>query len=37
MSGPGSDTIEAVLYIPQSSSINGPLPSDCLMSKQDTR
>ena len=29
-SGPGSDGNEWVLYIPQSSSITGTLPSDCL-------
>ena len=30
MSGPGSDGNEGVLHIPQSSSITGTLPSDCL-------
>ena len=31
-SGPGSDGNEGVLRIPQSSSIAGTSPSDCLMS-----
>ena len=31
-SGPGSDGNETVLYIPQSSSITGDSPSDCLVS-----
>ena len=31
-SGPGSDGNEMVLHIPQSSSINGASPSDCLVS-----
>ena len=31
-SGPGSDGNEGVLYIPQSFSITGASPSDCLMS-----
>ena len=31
-SGPGSDGNERVLHIPQSSSITGISPSDCLMS-----
>ena len=31
-SGPGSDGIERVLHIPQSSSITGASPSDCLES-----
>ena len=31
-SGPGSDGNEGVLCIPQSSSIAGTLPSDCLVS-----
>ena len=31
-SGPGSDGIEEVLRIPQSSSITGTSPSDCLIS-----
>ena len=31
-SGPGSNGTEVVLYLPQSSSITGVLPSDCLMS-----
>ena len=31
-SGPGSDSNEGVLHIPQSSSITGASPSDCLMS-----
>ena len=31
-SGPGSDSIEGILRIPQSSSIAGTLPSDCLVS-----
>ena len=30
--GPGSDGNEGVLYFPQSSSITGATPSDCLMS-----
>ena len=30
-SGPGSHGNEGVLRIPQSSSITGPSPSDCLM------
>ena len=30
-SGPGSDGIEGVLRIPQSSSITGTSPSDCLV------
>ena len=29
---PGSDGNEGVLHIPQSSSITGTLPSDCLVS-----
>ena len=29
--GPGSDGSEEVLYIPQSSSISGTSPSDCLV------
>ena len=36
-SGPGSDGNEGVLHIPQSSSIAGTSPSDCLVSYQDTR
>ena len=36
-SGPGSDGNEGVLRIPQSSSIAGTSPSDCLASYQDTR
>ena len=36
-SGPGSDDNEGVLYIPQSSSITGTSPSDCLVLYQDTR
>ena len=31
-SGRGSDDDEGVLYIPQSSSITGASPSDCLLS-----
>ena len=31
-SGPGSNGNEGVLYIPQSSSITGTSPSDCLES-----
>ena len=31
-SGPGSDDNEGVLHIPQSSSIAGTSPSDCLVS-----
>ena len=31
-SGPGSDGHEGVLRIPQSSSITGASPSDCLVS-----
>ena len=31
-SGPGSDCNEGVLHIPQSSSITGTSPSDCLVS-----
>ena len=31
-SGPGSDGNEGVLFIPQSSSITGTSPSDCLVS-----
>ena len=31
-SGPGNDGNEEVLYIPQSSSISGASPSDCLVS-----
>ena len=30
-SGPGSDSIEVVLCIPQSSNITGASPSDCLV------
>ena len=37
LSGPGSDGNEGVLRIPQSSSITGTSPSDCLVSYQDTR
>ena len=33
-SGPGSDDNEGVLCIPQSSSITGTSPSDCLVSYQ---
>ena len=36
-SGPGSDGNEGVLRIPQSCSIAGTSPSDCLVSYQDTR
>ena len=36
-SGPGSDGIEGVICIPQSSSNTGTSPSDCLVSYQDTR
>ena len=36
-SGPGSDGNKRVLRIPQSSSIAGTSPSDCLVSYQDTR
>ena len=32
LSGPGSDGSEGVLHIPQSSSITGTSPSDCLVS-----
>ena len=32
LSGPGNDGIKGVLQIPQSSSINGTSPSDCLVS-----
>ena len=35
--GPGSNGNEGVLCIPQSSSIAGTSPSDCLVSYQDTR
>ena len=35
-SGPGSNGNEGVLHIPQSPSITGTSPSDCLMSYQDT-
>ena len=35
-SGSGSDSNEGVLCIPQSSSITGTSPSDCLVSYQDT-
>ena len=35
--GPGSDSNEGVLRIPQSSSIIGTSPLDCLVSYQDTR
>ena len=31
-SGPGSNVTEGVLHIPQSPSINGTSPSDCLVS-----
>ena len=31
-SGPGSNSNDGVLRIPQSSSITGPSPSDCLVS-----
>ena len=31
-SGPGSDGNEGILYIPQSSSITGASPTDCLVS-----
>ena len=31
-SEPGSDTSEGILHIPQSSSITGTLPTDCLVS-----
>ena len=31
-SGPGSDSSEGELHIPQSSSITGTSPSDCLVS-----
>ena len=31
-SGPGSDGNELILYVPQSSSITGTSPSDCLVS-----
>ena len=34
--GPGNDGNEEVLCIPQSSSITGASPSDCLVSYQDT-
>ena len=34
-SGPGSNGNEGVLRIPQSSSIAGTSPSDCLVSYQD--
>ena len=34
--GPGSDGNKGVLHIPQSSSITGTSPSDCLVSYQDT-
>ena len=34
---PGSDDSEEVLRIPQSSSITGASPSDCLVSYQETR
>ena len=34
-SEPGSDGNEVVLRIPQSSSITGTSPSDCLVSYQD--
>ena len=37
VSGPGSDGNKGVLSIPQSSSIAGISPSDCLVSYQDTR
>ena len=36
-SGPGSNGNEWVLRIPQSPSIRGTSPSDCLVSYQDTR
>ena len=36
-SGPGRDDNKGVLCIPQSSSITGTLPSDYLVSYQDTR
>ena len=36
-SGPGSSGNEEVLCIPQSSSITGTSPSNCLVSYQDTR
>ena len=35
-SEPGSDGNEGVLHIPQSSSMTGTSPSDCLVSYQDT-
>ena len=35
-SGPGSNGNEGVLRIPQSPSITGTSPSDCLVSYQDT-
>ena len=35
-SGPGSNHNKGVLCIPQSSSITGTSPSDCLVSYQDT-
>ena len=35
-SGPGSDGNEGVLRIPQSSTISGTSPSDCLVSSEDT-
>ena len=35
-SGPGSNGNEGVLHIPQSPSITGTSPSDCLVSYQDT-
>ena len=35
--GPGNDGNKGALCIPQSSSITGSLPSDYLMSQQDTR
>ena len=35
--GPGSNSNEGVLCIPQNSSITGTSPSDCLVSYQDTR
>ena len=34
-SGPGSNGDEGVLHIPQSPSITGTSPSDCLVSYQD--
>ena len=34
-SGPGSDGNKGVLHIPQSSSITGTLPSECLVSYQE--